>query len=56
MLMLWQLIFEEFGPNIQNISGVDNIVADKLSRLPSTPIEKYEPCTRKAQCRANKLF
>ena len=27
-----------------------------LSRLPSTPGDKYEPCTRKAQCRANDLF
>ena len=52
-VMRWQLIIEEFGPNIQHIAGVDNILADTLSRLPSTPSDKYETCTRKAQCCAN---
>ena len=52
----WKLIIVEFGPNIQHISGVDNIVADTLSRFPSTPSNKYEPCTSKAQCHANELF
>ena len=47
-VMRWRLIIEEFGPNIQHIAGVDNIVADMLSRLPSTPSNKYNPCTRKA--------
>ena len=55
-MMRWRLILEEFGPNIQHISGVENIVADTLRRLPSTPNGKYEPCTRKAQCLANELF
>ena len=55
-VMLCQLILEYFGPNIQNIAGFDNIVSDTLSRLPSTPIEKYKPCKRKAQYCANKLF
>ena len=36
--------------------GFDNIVADTISGLPSTPSNKTKPCTRKAQCRANKLF
>ena len=54
--MYWQLILKEFGPNIQHISGVDNIVADTLSILPSMPIENYEPCTRKSQCCAKELF
>ena len=54
--MRWRLIIGEFGPNIQYISGVDNIVADTLSILLSTPSNKYESCTRKAQCCANKLF
>ena len=54
--MLWKLILKEFGPNIQHIAGFDNIVADTLIRLPSTPNNKYKSCTRKAQCRANKLF
>ena len=55
-VMHWRLIMKEFGPNIQHIAGVDNIVADTLSRPPSTPRDKYETCTRKDQCRANKLF
>ena len=54
--MRCQLILEEFGPNIQHISGVDNIVSDTLSILPSTPSYKNQPCTRKDQCRLNKLF
>ena len=55
-VMLWKLIIEEFGPNIQHISGVDNIIADTLSILTSTPRDKYDPCTRKSQCCANNLF
>ena len=54
--MHWRLIIKEFGPNIQHISEVDNIVHDTLSRFPSTSIDKYKPCTRKPQCRANELF
>ena len=54
--MRWSLIIEEFGPNIQHIAGVDNIVADTLSGLPYTSINKYKPNTRKDQCRTNKLF
>ena len=35
-VMWWRLILEEYGPNIQHIAGVDNVVADALlSRLPS---------------------
>ena len=54
--MLWRLIIKEFGPNIQHIAGVDNIVADTLSRLMSTPSGKYNTCTRKSKCRVKKLF
>ena len=54
--MCWRLVLEEFGPNIQHIAGVDNIVADMLGRLMSTPGDKNKSCTRKAQCRANELF
>ena len=39
-VMRWRLILEEFGTNIQHISGVDNMVADTLSRLPSMPSKK----------------
>ena len=54
-VMHWQLILKEFGPNIQHIAGVENIVADMLSRLSYTPINKYKTCTRKAQCCTNEL-
>ena len=55
-MIRWRLILEDFGPNIWHIAGVDNIVADTISRLTSTPSDKYEPCSRKSQCRANELF
>ena len=55
-VMRWRLIIEEFRPNIRHISVFDNIVADTLSRLPSKPVNKYEPSTSKAQCLTNKLF
>ena len=32
-LMRYNLVLEEFGPNIHYTFGVDNIVADKLSIL-----------------------
>ena len=51
--MHWQLILEDFGPNIWHIAKVENILADTLSRLPSVSVDKYDPCTRKSQCRAN---
>jgi len=31
--MLWRLLLEEFGPKLTYIKGVNNIVADALSRL-----------------------
>ena len=40
-VMRWRIILEEFGPNIQHIAGVDNIVSDTLSIFPSTPSDKY---------------
>ena len=55
-VMIWKIILEEFGPNIQNIAGVENIVSDKLSRLTYTHSDKYKSCTRKAQCCAKELF
>ena len=54
--MRWQIILEEFEPNIQHIDGFDNIVSDTLSRLPSNPNDKYKPFTRNSQCCANDLF
>ena len=32
------------------------MVADMIIRLPSTPLEKYQPITMKAQCCENELF
>ena len=55
-LMRWQLILEDFANSIQLVDGVENIVADTLSRFPSTLIDKYESITRKAQCRADEIF
>ena len=45
----WRLIIEKFRPNIQHIAEVDNIVADALSGLPSSSVNKYEPITSKSQ-------
>ena len=55
-VMRWRIILRDFGPNIQNIAGVDNIASDTLSRLPFMPRDKYKTCKRKSQCRANDLF
>ena len=52
----WWLNIKEFGTNIQHIYRVENITAYKLSILPYTPVDKYEPSTSKAQCCAKKLF
>ena len=43
--MRWRLILEEFGPDIQHISGEMNIVADAMSRLPTTNQDQKEQCT-----------
>jgi hypothetical protein len=54
--MRWRLILEEFGPNIQHIPGVDNIVvADTLSRLPSANTDREDDSTA-GESRTNKLF
>ena len=55
-VMLWRLILEEFGPNIQHISGVEKIVADTIIRLPYIYVNKNYPGTSKAQCHAYELF
>ena len=39
-LMIWRLILEEFGTNINHTDGVENTVAETLSRLTSTPSTK----------------
>ena len=49
-VMRWRIIIEEFGPNIQHIAGVENILVDTLIRLSYTPSDKNYPFTRKSQC------
>ena len=41
-VMRWWLLLKEFGPHIHHIAGIDNIVADTLSRLKCTNIEHDE--------------
>ena len=36
----WRLLLEEFGPVIEYIKGVDNTVADAISRLEYDPDKK----------------
>ena len=55
-VMQWISIIGKFGPDIQHIAGVDNIVADMLSRFPPASIDKNKTSTMKSQCRAYKLF
>ena len=43
--MRYRLILEEFGPDIQNISKKDNIVADAISRMPTANTDQREPST-----------
>ena len=54
-VICWKLILKEFEPNIQHISEFDNIVSDMLSIFIYAPIDKYNPITIKAHCRANEL-
>jgi len=52
-VMRWRLILEQFGPNIQHIAAMDNVVADMLSQLLLANLDhdKLEPSN--AQCHAN---
>ena len=38
----WRMLLEEFGPEIEYIKGVDNTVADALSRLDYNPEAKED--------------
>ena len=51
-VMRWILILKEFGPNIQHISVVENIVAYVISRLPSAYVKNYNTITSKSQYHA----
>ena len=35
-VMRWRLLLEEFAPDIRHISEENNVVADAISRLPTT--------------------
>ena len=52
-VLSWRIIIIEFGPNIQHLAGVDNIVAYMLSKFLSMPSNKYKSCTRKDKYCAN---
>jgi RNase H-like domain found in reverse transcriptase len=41
-VLCWRLMIEEFGPKIQYIKGSNSIVADALSRLPSSTSHSTE--------------
>ena len=41
-VMRWRMILEEFGPDIRHISGEENIVADAISRIPTTDIDQKQ--------------
>ena len=50
-------ILKEFGPYIQHIAGIDNIIADTLSRLPSANNDKSFPSTPSQEsCHVKELF
>ena len=46
----WKIIFKDFGPNIQHISGLYNIVADTLSRFSSIPRKSTIPVQGSHSC------
>ena len=52
-VIYWWIIIKEFGTNIKHLNGVENIIYDTLSILPSRSVDKYEPSTSKAQCHVN---
>lgn len=55
-VMRWRLILEEFGPDIQHISGEDNIVADAISRLPTTTNEDQNEQSTEAQGSSSEML
>lgn len=46
-------ISQEFGPDISHISGVNNIVADAISRLPTANKHESEPHTEVQRLKKN---
>ena len=54
--MHWRLIIEEFGPTLQHIPEVENIVAYTLGIFPSTKVNRDEPSTSIYLSRSKGLF
>ena len=54
--MCWGLIIEQFSPNIQNIYGVENIIADVLSRIRTDTNKQSDTNTHGSLSRAGGLF
>ena len=52
--MCWRLILKEFGPNIQHIAGVDNIVDDTLSIFPPIIVNRDDPSITRDLSRTNR--
>ncbi len=52
--MRWQLILEEFGPELIYVKGEDNAVADALSRLDRTECPILQNTIQEAECFASK--
>lgn len=40
----WRFLVEEYGPTIKYIKGVNNVVADELSRIPYDPQHHTSEC------------
>ena len=55
-MIRWKLILEEFGSTIQHISVADNILADMLSLLLSTTVNRGGTITINALIQEKELF
>jgi hypothetical protein len=55
-VMRWRLILEEFGPNIQHITGINNVVADMLSHVPLANYDQDELEPSNAQHHVKEIF
>ena len=55
-VMRWKLTLQDFGPNIQHISGVDNIVSHTITIFMSTTVDQDETRTSKALSQVEKII